>query len=82
MKLSSQTINVLKNYASINQGIVFKKGNVVSTMSAQKNILSEATIPDEFPQGFGVYDLNNFLSVISLNKDPEIEFDEKNEISH
>ena len=80
MKLSSQTINVLKNYASINQGIVFKKGNVVSTMSAQKNILSEATIPDEFPQGFGVYDLNNFLSVISLNKDPEIEFDEKNVI--
>ena len=49
-------------------------------MSAQKNILSEATIPDEFPQGFGVYDLNNFLSVISLNKDPEIEFDEKNVI--
>ena len=80
MKLSSQTINVLKNYASINQGIVFKKGNVVSTMSAQKNILSEATIPDEFPQGFGVYDLNNFLSVISLNKDPEIEFDESNVI--
>ena len=80
MKLSSQTINVLKNYASINQGIVFKKGNVVATMSAQKNILSEATIPDEFPQGFGVYDLNNFLSVISLNKDPEIEFDEKNVI--
>ena len=80
MKLSSQTLNVLKNYASINQGIVFKKGNTISTMSAQKNILSEATIPDEIPQGFGIYDLNNFLSVVSLNKDPEIEFDEKNAI--
>lgn len=80
MKLSSQTINVLKNYASINQGIVFKKGNVISTMSAQKNILSEATIPDEIPQTFGVYDLNEFLSIISLNKDPDIEFDEKNAI--
>ena len=80
MKLSSQTLNVLKNYAGINQGIVFKKGNIISTMSAQKNILSEATIPDEIPQGFGVYDLNEFLSIISLNKDPEIEFDEKNVI--
>ena len=80
MKLSSQTLNVLKNYASINQGIVFKKGNTISTMSAQKNILSEATIPDEIPQSFGIYDLNNFLSVVSLNKDPEIEFDEKNAI--
>lgn len=80
MKLSNQTLNVLKNYASINQGIVFKKGNTISTMSAQKNILSEATIPDEIPQSFGIYDLNNFLSVVSLNKDPEIEFDEKNAI--
>lgn len=80
MKLSSQTLNVLKNYASINQGIVFKKGNTISTMSAQKNILSEATIPDEIPQTFGVYDLNEFLSIISLNKDPDIEFDEKNAI--
>jgi hypothetical protein len=80
MKLSSQTLNVLKNYASINQGILFKKGNTISTMSAQKNILSEATIPDEIPQNFGIYDLNNFLSVVSLNKDPEIEFDDKNAI--
>lgn len=78
MKLSEQTIKVLKNFSTINQGIVFKKGNVLSTISPQKNILSEAVITDTITQDFGIYDLNNFLSVLSLDKDPEIEFDEKN----
>lgn len=80
MKLSEQTLKVLKNYATINQGLVFKKGNVISTMSPQKNILSEAVLTDDIPQEFGIYDLNNFLSVLSLNKDPEVEFDDKNAI--
>jgi hypothetical protein len=80
MKFSEQTLKVLKNYATINQGIVIKKGNVISTISPQKNILSESEITDSIPQDFAVYDLNNFLSVLSLNKDPEIEFDDKNAI--
>lgn len=80
MKFSEQTLKVLKNYATINQGIVIKKGNVISTISPQKNILSEAEISDSIPQDFAVYDLNNFLSVLSLNKDPEIEFDDRNAI--
>jgi len=76
MKLSNQTLNVLKNYASINQGIVFKKGNTISTMSAQKNILSEATIPDEISNNFGIYDLNEFLTIFTFHKADEIEFGE------
>lgn len=80
MKFSEQTLKVLKNYATINQGIVIKKGNLISTISPQKNILSEAEISDSIPQDFAVYDLNNFLSVLTLNKDPEIEFDDKNAI--
>lgn len=75
MKLSSQTVNVLKNFSTINQGLLFKKGKVLSTMSAQKNILSEATIPDEIPQDFGVYNLNEFLSVLSMYPDADIAVD-------
>ena len=77
MKFSPKTVEILKNFATINPGLYFKKGNVVSTMSPQKNILCEATVEDEFPQDFGIHELNSLLSILTLNKDPEIEFDDK-----
>jgi hypothetical protein len=68
----------LKNFGSINQGIFFKQGKTLKTVSSHKNILAEVTIKEEIPADFGVYDLNNFLSVVSLHKDdPSFEFDEK-----
>jgi len=79
MKLSNETLSVLKNFASINQGILFKPGKTIRTISNHKNILAEAVVTEEIPQEFGVYDLNNFLSVLSLHKEePTIEFDENN----
>ena len=69
MKLSSDTINLLKNFASINQGIYFKQGKTIKTVSPQKNIMAEVTVDENFPVDFGVYDLNEFLSIISLYKD-------------
>ena len=39
MRLSEQTVSLLKNFASINQNLQFKEGNKLSTISAQKNIL-------------------------------------------
>ena len=79
MKLSSETIGVLKNFGNINSGIFLKKGKIVKTVSSHKNILAQATIPDEIPADFGIYDLNEFLSVVSLHKDDlNLEFDSKN----
>ena len=78
MQLSSDTINVLKNFGAINQGILFKKGKVLKTMSSGKNILAEVTIKEDIPTEFGIYDLNKFLSVVSLHKDnPTFEFGDK-----
>jgi len=78
MKFSQETMNILKNFSQINQGIFFKKGDVISTISPQKNILVEATVKENFPKDFGIYDLPNFLSVLSLSKeDPELSFHEK-----
>lgn len=78
MKLSSETLSILKNFSTINSGIYFKQGSVISTVSPQKNILADATINETIPQSFGIYDLNGFLSVISLFKDgAELEFDDK-----
>jgi len=78
MKLSTQTISILKNFGAINQGIFFKKGKTLKTVSSHKNILAQANINEEVPAEFGVYDLNNFLSVISLSADPTFEFEDKN----
>jgi len=79
MKLSNETITVLKNFASINQGIQFKKGKKIKTMSSGKSVLAEANLKDEFPQDFCVYDLNQFLLVYNLFKDsPELHFDAAN----
>ena len=81
MKLSKETIGILKNFGAINQGILFKKGKKLKTVSSHKNILAEVDIAEEIPAEFGVYDLNNFMSVVSLHKDdPTFEFDEKHVI--
>lgn len=78
MKLSNETIALLKNFASINQGIYFRKGDTIKTVSEHKNILAEAKLSENFEVDFGVYDLNNFLSVVTLHKDePEFTFDDK-----
>ena len=75
MKLSNETLTVLKNFSSINQGIQFKQGTKLATVSAGKTVLAQANLKDNFPQDFCVYDLNQFLSVNSLFKDSaELEF--------
>ena len=74
MKLSDTTVNLLKNFSSINQSILFKSGNKLRTMSVMKNILAEATITEEFPKDFGIYDLNQFLQGHSLHQSPELDF--------
>lgn len=74
MKLSNETLTVLKNFSSINQGIQFKQGKKLSTVSSSKTVLAQANLKDEFPKEFCIYDLNEFLSVHSLYKDSEIDF--------
>ena len=75
MKLSNETVSVLKNFSTINQNLVIKSGNKIATMSAMKNIVAKAEVLEEFPQTFAIYDLNEFLSAISLFSKPELEFE-------
>jgi hypothetical protein len=78
MKLSSETLTVLQNFAKLNSGIQFKTGNKIKTISTGKNVLAEATLKDSFPQDFCVYDLNKFLTIHSIGKDTDIDFDDIN----
>ena len=79
MKLSNETLTVLKNFSGINQGIQFKQGTKLTTVSSGKTVLAQANLKDNFPQDFCVYDLNQFLSVNGLFKDKaDLEFDNSN----
>lgn len=80
MKLSNDTLTILKNFAGINSGLEFKAGDQLATMSPGKTVLAKAKLKDSFPDSFCIFDLNQFLSVHSLFKDPEINFDEYNVI--
>ena len=74
MKLSNDTREVLKNYSTINANLLVTSGNQIATMSQMKNIVSKASLPDTFESEFAIYDLNEFLSAMSLFDDPELDF--------
>ncbi len=72
MRLSNETIKILKNYAAINNSLLFSKGNVLKTVSGEKTILASATIQEEIPFDFAIYDLSSMLAMLSCLNDPEI----------
>lgn len=74
MHLSDKTVSVLKNFSTINQNLLIKEGQTLSTMSAMKNIVANATVEETFPKEVAIYDLNEFLSVLSLFAQPDLEF--------
>ena len=75
MKLSEKTLNLLKNFSSNNQTILFKKGSSLRTISVMKNILAEAKIDEDLPLDFGIYDLNQFLNGLGLHQSPLLDFE-------
>jgi hypothetical protein len=75
MKLSDNTLTILKNFAGINNS------NKLRTISVAKNILAEADINEEFPRDFAIYDLNQFLNGLSLHNDPDLDFKEDSYLS-
>ena len=81
MKLSDNTLTILKNFAGINNSILVKEGTKLRTISVAKNILAEADITEEFPRDFAIYDLNQFLNGLSLHADPDLDFKEESYLS-
>ena len=72
MKLNTNTLNILKNFSEINTNILIKPGSELSTISTMRNIFAKATITESFESEFAIYDLNEFLSVVSSLNKPEL----------
>lgn len=77
MNLSKETISVLKNYSSISSNLLITAGNVLKTKSVQNTILSSVSVKEDFPLDFGIYDLNEFLGVLTLFSNPDLDFNDK-----
>lgn len=76
MELSDRTLSVLKNFATINSNVIFREGNELKTISVAKNILAKASLSEKIPTTFGIYDLGEFLNVLSLVENPSLKFEE------
>lgn len=77
MELQEQTLSVLKNFSDINSNILIKEGNVIKTISEAKNVLATAVVDNEFTQQFGIYDLKEFIGVLSLVDQPNLKFSDE-----
>ena len=76
VKISKRTLDILKNFATINAGILVLEGNEICTLSTTKTIMAEAKVDETFPKQFSIWDLNKFLATASLFKDPDFVFDD------
>ena len=77
MKISTKTLDVLKNFSEINQSILIKKGSTIKTVSIQQNILAHAKVEESFPQDFAIYQLNEFIGVLTTMNNPDLTFHDK-----
>ena len=77
MELSKETLTLIKNFAGVNGSLMLQEGNRLATISEGKNIMAEVTIAETLPMDFGIYDLNEFLNVVSLFQTTELDFSEK-----
>jgi len=74
MKISKETLEVLKNFSAINPNLVICEGSKLSTIADANNIMAAVNVSETFPKKVGIYDLNEFLSALSLIEDPDFEF--------
>ena len=79
--ISKSTIEVLKNFCSINKSIVIKPGNKVPTLSINKNILAIADVEESFDTQISIYDLGVFLGGLSLFDSPKIDTTQSNYVT-
>lgn len=74
MKIGARTLQILKNYSTINPSLLFKEGSTLVTMSPSKTMMVKATVEESFPKQFAIYDLSRFLGVMSLFNEPDLDF--------
>jgi hypothetical protein len=73
--LSSETLDVLKNFSGINSNLIVTPGNILHTMSPVMSIVGKAKVDETFEVPFGIFDLGEFLALVSTFQTPEFTFE-------
>jgi hypothetical protein len=66
MHLDNETMLILKNLANINANILFPNGNELKSINDDETIFASIKCSNDFPKECGIYDLNEFLSIVQL----------------
>jgi len=74
MKISPATINLLTSFSAISQSLLVKPGSKLSTRNAVNSVLARAEVEEDFPIQFAIYDLNQFLDLLRITPDADVEF--------
>ena len=74
MNISPETLDILRNFSSINSGLTVKEGNELKTVSAMKNIFARAVVSENFDKEHSIYDLSEYLGAVSLFDNPNFDF--------
>lgn len=69
--MQNETMELFRNFGTINQNLVVKAGNTIRTVADAKNVLAKAIISDEIPQDIGIYDVNELINVYALHSNDE-----------
>lgn len=77
--LNDTTVEILKNFASINSQVVFKEGRSQRACNDTRNFIADVELPEALPRGCALYELNRLLGIIDVCKSdklPSIAFGE------
>lgn len=64
--ISTQLYELFKNFAAINQSLKILQGNKITTKDVDGNLMALTRLDDEFPIDLGIYNLNEFISILNL----------------
>ena len=80
IQLSKKTIDLLRNFSTINKSILIQPGKFLQTMSVNKNIIAMGQIAENIPEQMAIYDLPLFLGALSLFKKPWLHFPDNKKV--
>jgi len=75
MKLSDNTIAILKNFSEISDGIIFVAGTDQKVLSRDNTILAGASFAETFPKNAPIVDLAKFIQNIEATDNHNISFE-------
>lgn len=77
MRLTKTDVRLLQNFTDVNDGVVFENSDTITTMSERRHMAAIAKFSTPFPRECALADLRQFLNMLDIVEDPQLDFEEK-----